>query len=127
MRRVSANNILGHRRGVRAADVATRTTNETIEVRNHIDDFKGFFRHFKPNVSQQKTLLHHIVSRSATKLVQFESSVLKKDIITEYNWTLDTRVQRRFANPFYVIVVFFKNKNFINKNKTSIHFTKQVP
>ena len=57
-----------------------------------IDDISLFVPHFTPGISNQKLMLGHIVSRSATDLSYFEKSFYMKDVTTEIIWTFETSV-----------------------------------
>ena len=85
LQRNSNNRVLSHRPGAKNAE------NLALAGRIIIDDKSLYVPHYTPNISTQKLMLRHIISKAATDMSFIKRSSHMKDVTTENNWTFELR------------------------------------
>ena len=78
--------------------------------------------HYTPNLSYQKLLLGHIVSRAAKELSDNKRSSYMKGVNTEKNWTFELGVGDGIDIPIYVIVGFMQRDQFNQQHQINDTF-----
>ena len=88
LQRKKDNHVLSHRAG------ANNAKNLALAGRVIIEDTSLYVPHYTTNISNQKLLLGHIVSKVATELSYIERSSYMKNVTFEKkNWTFELGVE----------------------------------
>ena len=104
--RNSDNHVINHLAGANAAP------NLALARRVVMDDISLCVAQNTPNISNQKLMLGHLVSKAATELSFTKRSSFTKDVATENNWTLELGVGDGIDIHIYVKVGFMERDKF---------------
>ena len=116
LQRNSDNHVLSHPAQAIDADYLV------LARRIYINDISLYIPHYTPNISNQKLMLGHIVSRSATELSYIKSASYMKDVTTENNWIFELGVGNGIDIPIYVIVGFMQRDHFNQQHQSKDTF-----
>ena len=86
LQRNNDNHVLSHRAG------ATNAENLVSAGRVFLEDISLFVPHYTPNISRQKLMLGHTVTKAATELSYVKRSSYLKDVTTGNTWVFDLGV-----------------------------------
>ena len=114
----SDNHVLGYPAGSNDA------ANLVLAGRVITDDISMFVQLYNPDISNQKLMLGHIVSRSATGLSYFKKSFYMKDVTTEIIWTFELGVGDANDIPLNVIVGLMQRGQFDQQHQNNVTFCR---
>ena len=103
----SDNHVLSH-----PVQQANDAANLLLAGRVIIEDLSWYDPHYTPNISNQKLMLGHIVSKAPTELSSSKRSSYIKDVTTENNCTFEPGVGDGVDIPIYVKVGFKQRDPF---------------
>ena len=112
----SDNHALSHRAG------ANNAQNLALAGRVIIEDLSLYVPHYTPNISNEKLLLEHIISRAATELSFIKRSSYMKVVTNENNWTFALGVGDGIDIPIYVTVGFIQRDQFNQQHQNNDTF-----
>ena len=117
----SDNYVLGHRAG------ATNADNLALAGRVIIEDLSWYVPHYTRNISNQKLILGHFVSKDATELSYTIRSFYLKNLTTENNWTFELGIGDGIDIPIYVKFAFMQRDQFNQQHqKNDTFYTPSV-
>ena len=110
LQRNNVNHVLIHWAGAKNAD------NLALAGKVIIQDLSWYIPHYTPNISNQKLMLGHIVSKAPNEISFNKRSSFVKDVTTENNWTTGP-----LSRALDMVLI-----NSINNIKLMIHLIDQV-
>ena len=81
-------------------------------------DVRSLYSDYTPNITNQKVMLGHIVSRAATELSYIERSSFTKDVTIENNSTFVLPRGDVIGIPIYVKVEFMRRDQFNQQHQS---------
>ena len=116
LQRNSDNHVLSHPAG------ANDAANLALAGRVIVDEISLYVPHHTSSISNQKLMLGHIVSESATKLSFIKRPSNMKDVTTENTWTFELGVGDGIDIPICVKVGFMQRDQFNQKHQNNDTF-----
>ena len=105
LQRNSDNQMLRRRAGINAENLA-------LAGRVILNDMSWYVPAYTPSISNQNSMLIHIVSKAPIELTYFKRPSFMKDVTTGNNWIFELGVGDGYHIPIYVVIEFLQRDQF---------------
>ena len=118
LQRNSNNHVISHLYGTDAENLA-------LAGRDIINDLSWYIPHYTPSISNQKSMLENIISKSATELSYNKRSFYMQDVNTKNIWSFELGAGDGIDVPIYIVVRVMQRNQFNQQHQNNDTFYRR--